>query len=347
MKTNIQRRPTIAISPKGSLFPQSREPAPKAKNVELSTAMASETLPSKHQTNPILTHLSQIPQGLTGVYCPDASIAGEVRNTITQMALRGASTLGLPMPKVAAVKSVFSGNSRRVEQAKLLANANQPSKATVHHDVQVMDSRNGFDWCSNEGMTTLLPLIQSATNMWLILEQQVAGPMSPILANGLSRISAAAKQSGAWVMMIVVSGSGCQSDQLQQLCDEYIEVSTCEPDSGTYAAFAFDCVNIRDLAAFGAVKTMCSVFLSDGHIRRRFEPFVSHDLLNRAIWALRCQQKTVEEIGKLTGLDKSNVSRRLANLPQPCSDKTRFDWLTDYLQSTKGNHDAAMEGKAR
>jgi len=299
--------------------------------------MKTKQFTAESPNNPMLTQLSPIPNGVTIIGCSDASTAGEVRNTITQIAVKRADKLGLSMPNVEAVISLHSGNSRKVEQAKLLHGANPQPKSAVPHEFKIIGSRDSFDWCSNEGLSTLLPLIESAENKWLILEQQVVGQVSPILANGLNRISFAAKQFGVWVMVMAVCEHAVQKAPLLHLCEEYIEVTKCEPYPGFYTAFAFDCINIRDLNPFGFGNTMCSVKLTDGVLRREFEPFVSHKLLTRAIWSLRGQQKTVEEIAKLVGLNKSNVSRSLARLPPTRNVNIHPHWLDDYLESIQGN----------
>lgn len=345
MISKIKHSQSAVTSAISSQAKDTRETSSKVENVPGPKLIKKKDSPLQTSPHhPVLPQLSAFQKGLTIFSCNDLSIAGDVSNTITQLAVRSSKQLGIPMPKVDAVMSLLSGNTRKIEQAKLLHGMNPSSVTAVPHEFKVIASRDGFDWCSNEGLSTLLPLIESAANKWLILEQQVVGPVSPILANGLSRISAAAKQAGAWVMVIVVSANGCQNAPLHQLCDEYIEVTKCEPYPGCYTAFAFDCVNIRDLNPIGVGKTMCSVKLKDGVLRRDFEPFVSQELLTRAIWTLRGQRQTIVEIAKLVGLHKSNVSRRLAGLPQPHSTNIHAEWLEEYLEAIKGGHEVSSMG---
>jgi DNA-binding transcriptional ArsR family regulator len=250
------------------------------------------------------------------------------------------------MPSVTAMLSLYSCNSRALEQAKLLDSANPPSKRDIRHEFKVIGSRDGFDWCSVEGLASLLPIIESASGIWVFAEQKITEILSSQFASGLLNISNAAKLAGAWFMLFTVFTNRTKVADLRQLCDEYIEVTACEPDPHCYTAFAFDCVDLRALNAHGIGKIMCSVKLKDGVIRRTFSPFVSSELQKRAIWALRGQQRSLEEIGKMLGMNKSTVSRHLLGLP-PCHAQERDDgWLRDYLQTIKDCDEVITGGEA-
>lgn len=299
------------------------------------------------QINQLQSQLSPIPQGLTIVNFRDASIAAEGRNTLTHAARVGSKKIGPPMPLTQKVTSLYPGNARCIEQAKFSDAANRQVAGAVPHEIRAVGSRDAFDWCSDEGIASLQPIIEATNSGWVMFEQKVTWPFNPEFLVGLTRISNVAKQAGVWVMMFMVCPDGYEKTTLDQLCDEYIEVTECEPNPDGQVAFVFDFVNIRNLRLYGLGKTMCSVKLTDGVLRRHYEPFVSHELLTRAIWSLRGQQKTVEEIAKLVGLNKSNVSRRLAGLPPPRNVNTHVDWLEDYLESIQGNHHASAANPAQ
>ena len=98
------------------------------------------------QNNPMLTQLTPIPQGLTKIGCSESSIAAEVRSTITQIAVRCADKLGLRMPKVEGVVSLHSGNSRKVEQAKLLHGAKLHSACGEVYGIKPTKIGNQLQW---------------------------------------------------------------------------------------------------------------------------------------------------------------------------------------------------------
>lgn len=299
------------------------------------------------QPNPLSQLLSPIPQGLTIMNFRHATIAVEGRNTLTHAARVGSKKIGPPMPTVKKVTSLYPGNARYIEQAKFLDAANRQVAGAVEHEIIAVGSRDAFDWCSNEGIASLQPIIEAANSGWVMFEQKVTWPFKPGFSVGLTRISNIAKQAGAWVMMFMVCPDGYEKTTLDQLCEEYIEVTECEPYPDWQLAFVFDFVNIRNLQILGYSNAMCSVKLADGVLRREFEPFVSHKLLTRAIWSLRGQQKTVEEIAKLVGLNKSNVSRSLAGLPPTRTVNIHPHWLEDYLESIQGNHHASAADPAQ
>jgi len=291
-------------------------------------------------SEPMAPKLSAIPKGLTIINCSDALDTAEVRNTFDRLATMGSSKLGIPMGPPSKVTSIYPEAGRRMEQAKYLFSANPALKNPKNHAFMAVGSRDRFDWCSPEGLNTLLPLVASATG-WLMFEQQVMWPFSPIFATGLTHISNAAKQAGVRVMMFVVCADRCEKTALDQLCEEYIEVTSCEPNPDCRTAFVIDCVNIRHLNSHGLGKTMCSVNLAAGVLYRQFEQFVSHDLSDRVIWILRGQGKTEEEIGTVVGLNKSNVSRRLKGLPPPRKAGVRADWIDRYLEGVLAASDGA------
>ncbi len=283
--------------------------------------------------NHLVPLISPIPLGLTIVSIREASLTPHVRNTFEQLALTGSTKLGIPMSKVKEVLSLYSGNVRQLEQAMALKNANVPPKKPVKHNFRACGSREGFDWFSDEGFCVLEPIIKEADG-WLTLEQCSVGPVTVSIADGLFRIRNAAQQAGVWVMVFLVCQEGYEKSRLHEFCDEYIEVSPCEPDIGGETAFSIDCVGLRNLNPLGIGITMCSVKLSEGQFRRRYTPYISSNLETRVMWILRGQGKTLEEIGSLLQKNRSSVLRRLQGLPTPKPVNMADRWLERYLDSS-------------
>jgi hypothetical protein len=294
--------------------------------------------------NPLGLEISPVELGLTIINCLDRTQLSEVRNTVTMMALQGSKNLGIPMPMVDAVLSIYSGGSRRVGLAKALCAANLPIKKSAAHEFKAVGTRDGYDYCSDEGLSILLPIIQQSSGWWVILEQPCSWPFSTVFVAGLSYIRHAAKIADVRVMIFLTCPESHDKTGLHQLCDEFIEVIPCEPDTDSHVAFAFDCINLRDFNQFGVGKIMCNVRAVEKQLHRRFEPLIATDLKSRVLWYLRGHGKTLEEIGELLDMNKSTVSRRLAGLPKPRNIVMSEGWLESYLQSEQGvlalsNHD--------
>lgn len=285
----------------------------------------------KAAINPIMAAISPIKPGSTIVCIRDASQVAQVRNTLTRSAEIKSKRIGLPMPDAEAILSLYSGNHRQLEQARALTLANMPIKNPVRLEYQVCGTRDGFDWFGDEGLSVLLPIINAAKG-WVTLEQQLVSPILPSIVDGLSRVRHAAQQAGVWVMLFVVCAESYEKSGLHELCDEYLEVSPCEPDPGFEIAFSIDCVNLRNLNPLGIGKTMCSVKLVNGVYRRTYTPFVSSSQETRMMSFMRGQEMTFEEIGKIFDKDKSTVQRRLKGLKSPKCEKLEDGWLEKYLE---------------
>ena len=290
----------------------------------------ANSLPETAKKNPLGERISPFSTGLTIVRVRDESQIAHVRSVFTQLVLSGSKDLGVPMPEVQAARSLYAGNARRLEQAKILDMASDPLESRVRHDYEAVGSRDCVDWCSNEGLCILLPKI-STDQGWLTVEQRIVGTPTPATLEGLFRIRSAAQHAGRWVMMFIVGQGDQEMSHLDQLSDEYVDVGSCEPDLGVDVAFSTDCFGIRYLNCLGIGRTMCSITLSEKGFQRRFEPFISHSLEDRVMWILRGQGKTFEEIGALLKKNKSSVLRRLQGLPKPRRVDLPADWLSSHL----------------
>lgn len=283
--------------------------------------------------SPIVSAISPIKPGLTIVSIRDASLVPQVRNTFMQLAKAKSKNIGLPMPDVETILSLYSGNHRQLEQAKGLALANKPLKSSVLCEFQVCGTRDGFDWVGDEGLSVLLPIINDASG-WVTLEQQFVNPILPSIVDGLSRVRHAAQQAEVRVMLYVVCTDSYEKSGLHELCDEYIEVFPCEPDSGQDIAFSIDCVGLRNLNHLGIGRTMCNIKLIDGVYHRNYTEFTSASLETRMMCFMRGQKMTFEEIGNIFNKDKSTIQRRLKGLKSPKCEKLEDGWLEKYLESS-------------
>lgn len=300
--------------------------------------MSIKTAPKKAKkiatANPALVGSSKFEPGLITVAMNDASLAAQVKNAFEQLWLRESNRLGVCMPAVDEMLSLHTGSPRKLEQAVALMEANKQYKSKVHHTYKEFPSRGDFNWLTDAGLCVLLPQIEETGCGVLTLTQEISGSITPSMAVALTNIGNAAKQAKAYVLLFLVCVDGMEKLNLQELCDEYIEVGQCEPDIGCHVAFSIEFVGLRDMHLIGVGKTMCQVKASGGRFLRLYRPFIAIDCQTRAMWIMRREGKTLGEIGKLLGIHKSNVLRRLKGLPKHPHYKVEEGWIKRYLDST-------------
>lgn len=98
--------------------------------------------------------------------------------------------------------------------------------------------------------------------------------------------------------------------------DAVFSVAPCEPDEDFASAYMATPMAGSLLAATGHPALIENIKLdAEGRIQRQCLPGVSADKLTREIYRLRKESRSLEEIGKALGFDKSTISRRLSALP--------------------------------
>ena len=134
-------------------------------------------------------------------------------------------------------------------------------------------------------------------------------------------------------MLFIAIPEGGEKYQLDQCCDEYIAVNSCEPDLEYHSAFSVDVASLRYLNGVGIGKTMCNVRYVNGVLQRRYAPFISGQVENRVIWALRAQGETLDYIAKIMKINKSTVLRRLQTMPPVRQTKGNDELISHYLNA--------------
>jgi hypothetical protein len=286
---------------------------------------------SKHGTTNIKQKcVGVFPVGLNVICVTDSTLMSDVRNTFEFLATTGRTSVGLAMPKNTPLRSVLTCGRRGAEQAKILAEANIQSAHPIQHTFEVVGTRDGFDVTSDEGLCVVQPFIENSKGC-VSMGQVIEGPITPTFMDGLSRLRHTALRVGVRLMFFVGCVEGYKKTHLEKFCEEYVEISRCQPDPNAYAAYSIDCVGLRTLNSLGIGKKMCSVKLIDGKIRRNFTEFISDNLHTRIMWILRGHGKKFYEIGQIFDVDKATIWRRLQGLPPPKPIKVPDEWLNGYL----------------
>lgn len=287
---------------------------------------------SRPVPNPMLDFISPSSSGLIIIAITAAELKLHVRSAVTRLAANGSNKLGFQFAKPEAMSALYSGNTRRQEQAKAFDQCGVPLKNPIHHEYITFDSHSGFNLWGPEGSHAMLRIIEEKKG-YLTAEQAIDGTVTTQMSGGLLKIQGAAKKARAVVMLFISCPKDFDASPLSECCDELIVASPCESRPEHEIAFSLDCVNLRDMNAFGIGKIMCEVRLEDGVFHRNYSPFISNSLESRLMWILRGQVKSLEEIGKTLKRDKTTVMRRLEKLPKPVRMVMPEGLLESYLES--------------
>ena len=255
-----------------------------------------------------------IPVGLTIVAAEEDNLIPFVSTTFTRMAQRGSKRLGVSIPRGSKVVSVCFGERHASQMARLFA-ADTPTENSAQHEIKNLGLNRPICWTSSESIFVIKSLMADSDG-WLMLQQTSASSFNTAGSIGvLLSISEMARNAKSRIMLFVVIPEGGEKYQLDQCCDEYIAVRSCEPDFGYNRAFSVDVASLRYLNGVGIGKTMCNVKYANGVFQRRYAPFISAQLENRVIWALRSKGMTLDDIAEKMKINKSTVLRRLQTMP--------------------------------
>jgi hypothetical protein len=285
-----------------------------------------------------LDGLSTVPCGTTLVVVKKKDLMTPVRTAFTQQILSAGSDLVLKFPEVSSVRSLYSGSPRNLEYAKARHNACGLVPTGVEHKFRSFGTSRYFDWLGTEGLATILPLIhpdKSEQPPTCYTFEQSVGAHEVSVANGLQQIRHSANAAEVRVTIFFFCKEGAEDTHYDELCDEYIEVDSCEPDVDHDLAFYFDCQGLRDLYALGVGKTMCSIRHEHGRIKHTYSPFIDASFRNRAMWILRGNGSSLAEIGEIVEKNKSTVLRTLRELPRPRKTAVPDGWIDqvkEYLE---------------
>jgi hypothetical protein len=281
--------------------------------------------------NTIAPKVSPTKPGLTLVVVNQPYALPHARSAFENAALCHQSKFGPPMLPKETLTALHSGSARSVEAAagNLIAENTEKYKAKKEH--MNLGCRNNFNFCSDEGLCVLLPLIEKHKGQWITAQQTLECPLTPQVVHSLARIHETAVKADATVMMFLSINQSYEDIDLYHYYD-FFEVTLCDPDPGFQRAFSVQCVNLKDLHVQGVGHVMFGVKWKDGKINRQFSPMISTAFTERLMWTMRCQGSTLEAIGKTVRLHKSNVKRTLDALPPLVKSPMKEGWLPEYLE---------------
>lgn len=278
----------------------------------------------------ILETLGVVEPGLVVLTVSSALMTSQVRVAIERQIRSGGQKIGLRFPKKTPMKSLYSGNGRRVSEAKALAMGQTPIEGAAAQEFDAIGTREGFTLTSDEGLCAVLPLIEKTKDGWLTFAQSADAFSATAVVEALMRLRFAAKQAGCYVLLILITDRKLEDLRIYDYCDDLLIAAPCSADPDSQFAFSLDVFGLRDLNEMGIGKSMCSARVRNGQHIWKWEPFIAADVLKRVIWKLRCSGKSLADIGKIVDCDKSTVHRHMLGLPPVVKRVFKEGWLKPY-----------------
>ena len=206
-----------------------------------------------------------------------------------------------------------------------LRTADHPSSSELKHhvlqfakgesSVSVLSpsTRTPPDYRSPEGRALLVPPKSPACQIVVV---PAVGKKARWSDTELHAFKRAVTPKGVLSISVFQGLSKDEEFQLTACHNGVLTVELCEPDETFASAYLVAPVAGSFLAATGHKPLIENVRLdSDGRIQRQCQSCVSPDKLTREVHRLREEGRSLEEIGKALGFDKSTISRRLNALP--------------------------------
>jgi hypothetical protein len=187
--------------------------------------------------------------GLTVLVVPDKHLVNNARMAIEKLYMCFGNVAGIPAPDAEFMSSLHSGNVQVLDELKALAELEKLPDTALERTFYALGSRPNFNFCSDEGLNTLLPIIEDAEQGWVTLAQSCDSLSPEHLIAGMCQIRTTAATAAAYVLLIIVCPSKAQVPGIRDYCEEYLEVEACEPDPGAHLAFSIEALRLADMHA--------------------------------------------------------------------------------------------------
>lgn len=276
-----------------------------------------------------LTAISALTPGLTMVVGQYSAMTLYVHGAIVQAVAKQSADLPIPMPDCKSVICVFRNSPRKLEQLrgvhKLLGLS---ALTTEDFKLAYREASRELDWTSPAAIATL-PLGNKEREDSCMVLQQPPGTTPDI--DGLLHLRRAAEAAGAYVILLCPDVA--HEAKISGIPNELFVATPCEPSPGFDEAFVLSCPELASPLNPGSGKILCCVRLGDGGLETEITPYVADDLKTRLMAILKANEWSLEEIGQLVGLNKSNVSRKLRMVCGAVPDGWDDDMLAEWLEA--------------
>ena len=276
-----------------------------------------------------VTQVSALEPGLTMVVGSYGEQVHFVYTAILKELAQGSSRLPIPLPEYSSIVCVHSGPARYLEQVRGL-HATLGLMAPAFKKCQSFErvASCAFDW-TNQASVSIVGRLKALKNGGCVVLQQPPD-INPDL-QGLLELRRAAEKYKARIILFCPAVA--DEAKISGIPNELLVVTQCEPNPGFDEAFVLSCPELASPLNPGSGKVLCSVRLGDDGLETEITPYVADDLKTRLMAILKANEWTLEEIGQLVGLNKSNVSRKLRMVSGTVPDGWDGDMLAEWLET--------------
>ena len=276
-----------------------------------------------------VTQASALEPGLTMVVGPYGELVHFVYTAILKELVQGSSRLPIPLPECSSIVCVHSGPARYLEQVRGL-HAKLGLMAPAFKKCQSFErvASCAFDW-TNQASVSIVGRLKALKNGGCVVLQQPPD-INPDL-QGLLELRRAAEKYNARI--ILFCPAVVDEAKISGTPNELFVVTPCEPNPGFDEGFVVSCPGLASPLSPSSGKVLCCVRLGDDGLETEITPYVADDLKTRLMAILKANEWSLEEIGQLVGLNKSNVSRKLRMVSGTVPDGWDGDMLAEWLEA--------------
>lgn len=237
------------------------------------------------------------------------------------------SFLPVPMPERDNIYFVDSGQARQHEQlrmtrADLGLNARKLEKCEFFKH----QASSALNWTDAAAVSILLNLqmVKSGGYIFLILPSG-----SKLDLRGLQQLNRMAEEHETRIIMFC---PGVVDDEkYSSVANEIFVITPRDPNPGYEQAFEVSCTQLASPLNPASGKVLCCVRMGDDGLESEISPYVADDLKTRLMAILKADGLSLENIGHIAKLDKSNVSRKLCfvstTVPKGWNTTMLNEWL--------------------
>ena len=276
-----------------------------------------------------VTQASALEPGLTMVVGPYSELVHLVYATMVKELVQGSSRLPIPLPECSSIVCVHSGPARYLEQVRGL-HAKLGLMAPAFKKCQSFErvASCAFDW-TNQASVSIVGRLKALMNGGCVVLQQPPD-INPDL-QGLLELRRAAEKYKARIILFCPAVA--DEAKISGTPNELFVVTPCEPNPGFDEGFVVSCPGLASPLSPSSGKVLCCVRLGDDGLETEITPYVADDLKTRLMAILKADEWSLEEIGNLVGLNKSNVSRKLRMVSRTVPDGWDGDMLAEWLEA--------------
>ena len=292
------------------------------KRALLSECASTEKLPS------LTAEVSAISPGVTLVVGPFGALRLYVEHVLLLALATASAELPVPMPSCDLITSIHSGTRRQLEMIKCShAWTGIAAYANNAFTFEYLQASTALNLTSLEMVSWFARKRKSALEkacFVLVLQDGVLPHDEGLLQ--LRRLG----EANHTYFIVICPGMTLHA-KYQAIANELLVVSPGEPDPGYEEAFTIACPELFSAFQPSLGKVVCNTRLSDAGLETEITPYVSDDLKTRLMAILKLNEWSMQRIGDLFEMDKSNVSRKLRNvvttIPDGWDDDMFVQWL--------------------